>query len=403
MVTMATIPDHVPAELVLDIGHLFSPEFLADPYEYYPALHDRCPPLFYSPSSIGGGGGGWVTINHATAFHALRNAEYFQTGQVNVFSREEANWYHMIPQEIEPPEHRKYRNILDPMLTPVAVKRLADDIRGLANQLIDEIIDKGECEFTEEFARPLPVSVFLKFMGLPLDKRDLFVRWVVKLIQVMGGPDAEPVMREIEAYLSGVIDEKRVTPDDGAISRIVHGEIDGRALEEREVLGFTFFLFVAGIDTVYAAMNNIWLWLARNPQRRLEMIANPDQIDAQLEELLRIFGVTFSGRELIKDLQLGGVTMKKGERLFCILPACNYDPEVFENPREVQFNRLRKPILTFTGGIHACMGAHLARLEMKIALQEWLRRIPEFEVKPSTSITYSPSGVIGPDALSLRW
>ena len=167
MVTMATIPDHVPAELVLDIGHLFSPEFLADPYEYYPALHDRCPPLFYSPSSIGGGGGGWVTINHATAFHALRNAEYFQTGQVNVFPREEANWYHMIPQEIEPPEHRKYRNILDPMLTPVAVKRLADDIRGLANQLIDEIIDKGECEFTEEFARPLPVSVFLKLPKRP--------------------------------------------------------------------------------------------------------------------------------------------------------------------------------------------------------------------------------------------
>ena len=403
MATTPAVPDHVPDDLVLDIGHLFSPDFLVDPYEYYPALHDRCPPIFYSPSSIGGGSGSWVTIKHSTALHALRNAECFQTGQVGVFPREEANWYDMIPQEIEPPQHRKYRNILDPMLSPVAVKRLAEDIRGLANQLIDGFIDKGECEFTEEFARPLPVSVFLKFMGLPLDKRDLFVRWVVKLIQVMGGPDAVPVMREIEAYLSGVIAEKRMTPDDGAISRIAHGEIDGRRLEEREILGFTFFLFVAGIDTVYAAMNNIWLWLARNPERRHEMIANPDHIDAQLEELLRIFGVTFSGRELIKDLELDGVTMKKGERLFCILPACNYDPDVFENPREVDFNRQRKPILTFTGGIHACMGAHLARLEMKIALQEWLRRIPDFQVKPGTQITYSPSGVVGPDAVGLCW
>jgi cytochrome P450 len=400
MATSAKIPDHVPDNLIFDIGHLFTPAFLANPYEYYPALHEKYPGTFYSPSSIGGGGN-WVTIKHATALEALRNGEYFRVGTVDVFPREQSNWYDMIPQEIEPPQHRKYRNIVDPMLSPVAVKQLEVDIRELANQLIDEFIDKGECEFTE--ARPLPVSVFLKFMGLPLDKRDIFVRWVVKLIQMMGSPDAMPIMREIEEYLSSVIAEKRENPDSGAISRIVNGRIDGRPLEEREIFGFTFFLFVAGIDTVYAAMNNIWLWLSRNPSRRHEMIANPDKIDAQLEEMLRIYGVTFSGREIIKDLEFDGVTMKRGERLFCILPACNYDPDVFENPREVDFNRPRRPILTFTGGIHACMGAHLARLEMKIALQEWLRRIPDFHLKPGARISYSPSGVVGPDAVPLAW
>jgi cytochrome P450 len=210
-------------------------------------------------------------------------------------------------------------------------------------------------------------------------------------------------MREVEPYLTSVIAEKRERPDDGAISRIVHAEIDGRPLNEREMFGFTFFLFVAGIDTVYAAMNNIWIWLARHPDRRHEMIANPDKIDAQLEELLRVYGVTFSGRELNEDFELDGVAMKKGERLFCILPACNYDPEVFANPREVDFNRPKKPILTFTGGIHACMGAHLARLEMKIALQEWLRRIPDFSLKPGARVTYRPSGVIGPDEVPLVW
>ena len=401
MTSTAGIPDHVPDELVMDIGHLFSPDFLADPYAYYAGLHDRCPPIFYNPSTFAGDT--WVTIKHATAFHALRDAKHFRTRTEGVFPRDKSNWYDLIPQEIEPPQHRKYRNIVDPMLSPAAVTQLAQDIRALANELIDEFIDRGECKFTEEFARPLPVSVFLKFMGLPLDKRDLFVRWVVKLIQQLGGPEAVPVMREVEAYLATVIAEKRERPDDGAISRIVHAEIDGRPLDEREMFGFTFFLFIAGIDTVYAAMNNIWIWLARNPARRHEMISNPDRIDAQLEELLRVYGVTFSGRELIEDFELDGVAMRKGERLFCILPACNYDPEVFANPREVDFNRPKKPILSFTGGIHACMGAHLARLEMKIALQEWLRRIPDFSLKSGARVTYRPSGVIGPDEVPLVW
>ena len=162
-------------------------------------------------------------------------------------------------------------------------------------------------------------------------------------------------------------------------------------------------LFRSGIDTVYAAMNNIWVWLARNPDRRREMIATPENIDAQLEELLRIYGVTFSGRELIKDYEMHGVQMKAGERIFCMLPACNYDPDVFPNPREVRFDRPRGTILTFTGGIHACMGAHLARLEMKIALQEWLRRIPDFEIRSGAEIRYAPSGVIGPVAVPLVW
>ena len=401
MASETSIPDHVPPELVMDVGHILGPEFLSDPYGYYAAIHERCPPLFYSASPIMGNN--WTTIKHADALRALRDPEYFRTGEVAVFPREADNWYHMIPQEIEPPQHRKYRNIIDPILSPRAVLDLANDIRKLTNDLIDEVIDAGACEFTEQFARPLPVSVFLKFMGLPLDKRDQFVVWVVKIISAFGGPDAVPVMREIEAYLATVIAEKRENPTDDAISRIVHGAIDGEPLGERDIFGFVFFLFIAGIDTVYAAMNNIWVWLARNPDRRREMIATPENIDAQLEELLRIYGVTFSGRELIKDYELQGITMKAGERLFCMLPACNYDPDVFPNPREVRFDRPRKPILTFTGGIHACMGAHLARLEMKIALQEWLRRIPDFEIKPGAAIRYAPSGVIGPVSVPLVW
>ncbi len=147
----------------------------------------------------------------------------------------------------------------------------------------------------------------------------------------------------------------------------------------------------------------MWAWLAQNPDRRREMINDPDNIDAQLEELLRVFSVTFSGRMLAKDYEMHGVKMKKGERVTSILPACNYDPDVFPDPTKVDFHRPRKPILAFAGGVHSCMGAHLARLEIKVALQEWLRRIPEFEVKPGRKIEYRPGAVIGPEEVPLVW
>jgi cytochrome P450 len=245
--------------------------------------------------------------------------------------------------------------------------------------------------------------VFLRFMGLPLEMTDTFVKWVVSLIAFAERDRAVQIMAEIEQYLLTVIAEKRLNPDEAAISRIVHGRIDGEPLKERDIYGFVFFLFIAGIDTVYAALNNTWVWLARNPERRREMIADPGNIDNQAEELLRVFGVTFSGRLVTKDFELDGVLLKQGDHVMSLLPSCNYDPDVWDKPREVRFDRPRKPILTFTGGIHACMGGHLARLEYKIALQEWLRRIPEFSLEPGTQVTYSPSGVIGPDKVPLVW
>ena len=395
------IPDHVPPELVRNIGMLIGPDFLADPYEFFPKLHEENPPLFFNVDPTIGNS--WITIKHDLAFKALRDSAHMTTESMSMFPRDPSSYFHLIPLELNPPDHRKFRIILDPYLSPKAVLKLEHDIRELANELIDKFIERGECRFDEEFARPLPVTVFLRFMGLPLQMTDTFVKWVVSLIAFADRDKAVAIMAEIETYLSSVIEEKRIDPDEGAISRIVHGLIDGEPLAERDIYGFVFFLFIAGIDTVYAALNNTWVWLARNPDRRREMVADPENIDNQAEEFLRMFGVTFSGRVLIDDLEMNGVLLKKGDRFMSLLPSCNYDPDVWENPREVRFDRPRKPILTFTGGIHACMGGHLARLEYKIALQEWLRRIPEFSLKPGTSITYSPSGVVGPDRVPLVW
>jgi cytochrome P450 len=397
---MDQVPDHVPPELVRQAGIIYSPEFLADPYKFFAGMHEKFPPIFYD---VGPFGNAWVLTKHEDALFALRHAEYFSNEDATPFPRDPEDYFYFIPIEVDPPEHRKYRNIVDPIVSPQGVLKLEERIRALANELIDDIIDKGECEFDEAFGRPLPVLVFLDLMGLPRDMCDTFVSWAMALLHSNDRAIMGQTLKTIGDYLKTAIADKQANPDDGLVSRIVHAEIDGKPISEKEAFGFATFLFIAGLDTVFATLNNMWLWLARNPERRQEIIDNPENINAQVEELLRVFSVTFSGRTVAQDIEIRGVQLKKGDKITSILPACNFDPDVFPNPTEVNFHRPKKIILAFTVGVHSCMGAHLARLEIKIALQEWLKRIPDFKVKPGAETISRPGGVIGPESVPLVW
>ncbi|HEX7855555.1 MAG TPA: cytochrome P450 [Sphingobium sp.] len=396
------IPDHVPAELVYDAKVTEGAEFLAAPHKYMAELHQKAPPIYFDPGSEHRPPA-WQLLKYEDAYFALRKPEYFTTFGSGPFPRDPENYWRILPLEVDPPEHRKYRAIVDPLVTPKAIMAMEARIRVLANELIDKIVDKGECEFAKDFGRPLPVGVFLDLMGLPRDMMDEFVRWAMGLLHAQNRDVAVQVMAEVTEYLNKVIAEKKANPDEFLVSAIANGRPGGEPMDARETFGFVFFVFIAGLDTVFATLNNIWVWLAENPDRRQEIIDSPDNINNIVEELLRVFTVTFSGRGLIQDVEIRGVKMKKGDRVTSILPACNYDPEIFPNPTEVNFQRPRKPILAFAGGVHSCMGAHLARLEIKICLQEWLKRIPDFDLKPGAKIEYWPGGVVGPKDVPLVW
>ncbi len=395
------IPAHVPPELVHAIGLTYGPEFLAAPHAFMADLHDRLPPIFYSPSE--NTGNAWMLTKYNDVFFVLRHPELFTTAGATPFPRDPNNYFYFIPLEIDPPDHRKYRAMLDPMFSPRAIAEMEDTIRKLANDLIDRFIDKRECEFAKDFGRPLPVGVFLDLMGLPREMMDTFVGWAMGLLHANDRQIAAKSMAEAVAYLEAVIKEKAQKPDNGVISAIVHGKAAGEPLSGRDVFGFVFFLFIAGLDTVFATLNNVFVWLAQNPDRRREIIENPDNIGNVVEELLRVFSVTFSGRRLTQDYEIRRIKMKKGDKITSILPAANYDPEIFENPKDVNFHRPRKPILAFAGGAHSCMGAHLARIELKVTLTEFLRRIPDFRIKDGTKIEYWPGGVVGPKNVPLVW
>ena len=394
------IPDHVPADLVLSAGLMNGEDFLAEPYVYMANLHRDFPPVFYNVSFYVNG---WTLTKHEDCLFMLRNADAFRNLDAVPFPRDEDDYFFFIPQEIDPPHHRKYRNIVDPLFCPAGIKKLEGLIRQRAIDLIEGFEHDGGCEFTTAFGRPLPVSVFLDVMGLPQDMLPTFVEWADQMIhgetpEVMGAALAKAV-----AYLKTAIAEKKANPDQGVISLIANAEIDGRPLSDKEVFGFVCFLFIGGLDTVYATLNNIWAWLAQNPDRVQEIIDRPDDIDAIVEELLRRFSVTFSSRVVTKEIAIRGVTMMPGDRVSSCLPAANFDPEVFTDPLTVDFNRPRKTILAFTVGVHSCMGGHLARMELKVALQEWLKRLPKFSLKPGAQIVYKPGGVIGPDIVPLIW
>src|SRR5439155_3647924 len=210
-----TIPPHVPPELVHPVGLTYGPEFLAAPHDYMASFHEQFPPIFYCPSEMTGNA--WFLLKHADCFFALRHPEIFTTAGATPFPRDPDNYFPMVPLEIDPPGHRKYRAVLDPMFSPQAVLRLEGTIRKLANDLIDKFIDRGECEFTAEFGRPLPVSVFLDLMGLPQEMRDTFVKWAMGLLHSQSREIAAQSMEETCAYLASAIEEKKRKPDNGAV------------------------------------------------------------------------------------------------------------------------------------------------------------------------------------------
>lgn len=395
------IPAHVPPELVRKLGITESPEFLADPHKFMAELHQTQPPIVYSYGDHSPAA--WNLLKYEDAYFVLRHPEFFTTEGTGPFPRDPDDYWKIIPLEIEPPEHRKYRALVDPLVSPKAVMALETSIRALANELIDKFIDKGECEFAKDFGRPLPVGVFLDLMALPRDMMDEFVRWAMGLLHAQDRAIAGQVMGEVTQYLNQVIAEKRGVLDGGMVSAIVNGRPGGEEMSARETFGFLFFVWIAGLDTVFATLNHIFVWLAENPDRRQEIIDTPENINNVVEELLRVFTVTFSGRTVRDDIELRGIKMKKGDKITSILPSCNYDPEIFPNPTEVNFHRPRKPVLTFAGGAHSCLGAHLARLEVKICIQEFLRRIPNFTIKPGAKIEYWPGGVVGPKDVPLTW
>jgi cytochrome P450 len=382
------------------VNDLFSQRCADDPHTVYHEVHEMCP-VHRAPGMFGG------HSVHVSGYEdvrwALRHPEVFSSKDVvNV-----GGDVPLIPLSVDPPDHAKYRRMLDPEFSPKKMQALEPEARELVNRIIDKFADKGQCEFNDDFATPLPSTIFLALMGLPQSDLPDFLQWRDDTIR----PHADTVEegerirqaagQAIERYFVSALEEKHRNPDDRLLTRVAHGEVDGRPLNNAEQLGMCHLLLLGGLDTVTATLDCMITYLAQHPDRRRAVVDDPELMEPVIEELLRHqTPVMMLPRIIAQDFEFGGVQMNAGDSATLMIGAANCDRSEFEDADEVVLDREANRHLAFGGGPHRCLGSHLARMELKVALQEFHRRIPEYVIAEGTEIHFSP-GIRQADRLPL--
>ena len=315
----------------------------------------------------------------------------------------------MVPIAFDPPEHTRYRRILQPFVGPRKTAGWRPRVRSLVGTLIDSFVQRGHCDLVAELAVPLPAEVFLTLFGLPMEDRDRLIGWKEGLLgspMLSGGQPTDETIRvgaELFTYLVDHI-EKRRRHLDGAedlLGRLLADTSDER-LSDDELLGLSFLFVLAGLDTVTSALSTAFAALAAQPRLRRQIAADPSVIPDAVEELLRMDGpVVFLPRVASQDIEIGGHIIPAGSEVQVAVAVANRDPAEHADPDEIDLRRQERHY-AFGGGPHRCLGSHLARMEMREVLAEWHRRIPEYELAPGfTPRVEWPTGLIGLDTLPL--
>jgi len=373
------------------------PAILANPQPGYDLLRET------APVSRMPGDGPVILSRHDDVVYALKNPELFSS--INAI--EIGNVRPLIPLQIDPPDHVKYRRLLDPIFAPREMAKLEPKVRGLVNDLIDAFIESGECEFSAALAIPLPCQVFLEILGLPVEHLDRFLAWKDDIIRPAGAtPEAAKAVQAragqaIYDYFAPVIAARRTDPRDDLVTLFVEAEIDGHRMDDDEVADICYLMMIAGLDTVTATLTCSIAYLAQHPERRAAIAADLSLVPAAVEELMRwetpVPGVP---RLVTQDIELRGETLRAGETVLCLLGSANIDPDEFPEPHGVDFGRSGNRHLAFGGGVHRCLGSHLARLELRVAMEEIHRRLPDYTLQPGAVPTYT-TGLRAVDYLPL--
>jgi cytochrome P450 len=307
------------------------------------------------------------------------------------------------PITSDPPEHRPARMVLLPAFTPDAINKLEPRTRAICNELIDEFLARGSCDAAVEYAQHIPVRVIAHMLGIPEQDGDLFRKWIHEILEV-GITDQSVLVKavgEMTHYFMGPVHERLENPGDDLISYLVHAKFNGEPVTADQVVGTLRLLLIAGIDTTWSAIGSCIWHLARTPGDRRRLVREPAMLPTAIEEFLRAYAPVTMAREVVKQIEINGCTFKPGEMVLLSFPAACRDPEVFPDADKVIIDRKENRHAAFGLGIHRCVGSNLARMEMTVAVEELLKRIPEFSL--AGEVTWSEGTVRGPRKLSLRF
>jgi hypothetical protein len=288
------------------------------------------------------------------------------------------------PITSDPPEHKPAKQVLLPPFTPDAMKRLEPRVRAICNELIDEFIADGKCDAAARYTKHVPVRAIAHMLGIPEKDSDLFIKWI----------------HEMTGYFSGHIEHRRTHRTDDLISALMNAkDKSGQPLSDGHVLGSLRLLLIAGIDTTWSAIGASLWHLAKTPADRERLVAEPALMPTAVEELLRAYSPVTMAREVMKETIVSGCPVKPGNMVLLSFPAANRDPAMFPDADKVVLDRKENRHAAFGLGIHRCVGSNLARMEMTVAIEEWLKRIPDFRLDPAGQVKWSEGTVRGPRQL----
>jgi cytochrome P450 len=384
-----------------DFDHI-DPAWVADPYPIWDDLRQRCPVAHTDRY-----GGTWLPVTHDLVAEVAYDHEHFTSRSVVVSERRPGP--DDLPAPIglsppitsDPPYHSIVRRMLLPAFTPKPIAAIEPFTRELCRELLKATQGRTSFDAATEYAQHIPVRVIVRFLGFPQEDADMF-RSIIRLVleEVDLPPDErEERFTEVDAYMDAQIEDHMAHPRDDLTSFLIEAEIDGRKLPVEQIRGTMILLMVAGIDTTWSAIGASLWHLAQHPEDRRRLAAEPELMGTALEEFLRAYAPVTMARLVAADFDFHGHPFKEGDWLLLPFPAANRDPAAFEDPGVVQLDRTQNRHAAFGLGRHRCLGSNLARMELRIALEEWLACYPDFELSDPAAVTWSAGQVRGPRAL----
>ncbi|WP_052223305.1 cytochrome P450 [Novosphingobium malaysiense] len=398
--TTERIPDNVPTELVWD--HDFDTFTLEgdDPFISIARLQDGPPVIWGTEANFKRPG--WIFTRDDVIREAFIDYEHFSSERPGMIADMLGEPILLNPIEIDPPRHHQYRKILNPFFTPAAIRGYDEPVRQICRELIAKFRDRGECEFVDEFAVPFPSYVFLDLMDMPRDLLDQFMGWQDELMRASDPMVRVAAARSIYGYLKQHMEAQQANPTTDLLKGIVSGQVEGRPMNFYEMMGMFYVLYVGGLDTVYSTIGWIMQHLATHPELQQRLRDNPDLLPQAIEEFSRAYSVVITHRAVAKDFVFHGVPLKKGDEVNLPIMLANRDPQVYDDPHTVNIDRKPRHI-AFGTGTHNCVGVNLAKREMRIVVEEFLKAFDNIRIKPGETPRYHTGRTFGLDYLPLTW
>ena len=396
---------------------IFAEEYIKNPFPVWDEIRDQCPVAHTERW-----GGSWMPTRYEDLFKVARDIEHFSSKQVLVGPggpppEGETEPDESIPEELreweveappitsDPPIHTWARRLLLPPFSAKATEKWEPEMRELCGSLIDGFLENGRADAATDYAQQIPPRIIASMLGIPEDMSGTFTEWVRGVLELgLTNVDVQSEsMRNIFVYLWERIQEHKEKPQDDLISYLLAAEVDGEPVPEQHILGTCFLLLLAGIDTTWSSIGSALWHLAQHPEDRARLVAEPELMPTAVEELLRAYSPVTMARVLTEDYEYNGCKMSEGDKVLMNFPAANRDPAKFKDPDKVIIDREENPHIAFGVGIHRCAGSNLARMEMRVSLEEWLKRIPDFRLADPEAVTWAGGQVRGPRTMAVVW